>query len=251
MCGRYLFSSPTQAFYEEYELDFKTTRIEKEINPRYNISPKSQIPIILDDSHQSKRALKMAQWGVVFNEKYGLTFNVRSENLQSSSAWKNPFLHKRCLIPASGFIEWQEIEGTKKTLPWNIHKPNHEIFSLAGIWNFFPDKVSGKLELCAFIITTEANSKMRSIHNKGGNKFRQPVIIDKSNYASWLDPKHTKADSIYPLLKQFSVEEFTYTPLEKVGDDIKGTPPIPKGEKESKVERTSQEKTKEIEQSLF
>ena len=251
MCGRYLFSTPTLAFYQEYDLDPETTRIEKDITPRYNISPKSQIPIILDDSQRNSKSLKMAQWGVVFNEKYGLTFNVRSENLQTSPAWKNPFLHKRCLIPANGFIEWQEIEGTKKTLPWNIHKPNHEIFSFAGIWNFFPDKVTGKLELCAFVITTEANSKMREIHNKGGNKFRQPVIIDKSNYAAWLDSKHTKADSIYPLLKQFSVDEFSYTPLEKVRDDIKGTPPIPKTGKEPKSEKPSKKKGKEIEQSLF
>ena len=252
MCGRYLLSSPTSDIIEEYELDFEISRIEKEINHRYNISPKSQIPIILDDPDVNKRNLKLMQWGVVFNEKYGLTFNVPSENLQSSPAWKNPFLHKRCLIPATGFIEWQELEGAKKTLPWNIHKPKEEVFSLAGIWNFFPDKVTGKLELCAFIITTEANSMMRTIHNKGGNKFRQPVIIDQSNYTSWLDKNHSTPDSIFPLLKQFSVEEFAYTPLEKVGDDVKGIPPIPKDGQESKVEKKpSKKKSKKEEESLF
>ncbi len=250
MCGRYLLSSALSDIIEEYELDYETTHIEKEINPRYNISPKSQIPIILDDSGKGKRNLKLMQWGVVFNEKYGLTFNVRSENLQSSPAWKNTFLHKRCLIPATGFIEWQELEGVKETLPWNIHKSNNEVFSLAGIWNFFPDKTTGKLELCAFIITTEANSMMRTIHNKGGNRFRQPVIIEKSNYAAWLNTDHNTPKTILPLLKQFSVEEFSYTPLEKVGDDIKGISPIPK-DGIAKEKELSKKKNKIEEQSLF
>ena len=149
------------------------------------------------------------------------------------------------------FIEWQEVEGVKKTIPWNIHRMNpNEIFSFAGIWNMFPDKVTGLKTLCAFIITTEANEKMRTIHNKGGNKFRQPVIIEKENYSSWLNSGNIEPDSIYPLMKQFATEDFSYTPLEKVGDDIKGIPPIVRVEIEKKKDVIKSSKKKE-EQSVF
>ena len=104
MCGRYLLSSPTSDIIEEYELGFENQRIEKEINPRYNISPKSLIPVVFSEKEKKKKSITMMQWGVVFNEKYGLTFNVRSENLQTSPAWKNPFINKRCLIPANGLL---------------------------------------------------------------------------------------------------------------------------------------------------
>jgi hypothetical protein len=69
---------------------------------------------------------------------------------------------------------------------------------------------------------------MRTIHNKGGNKFRQPVIIEKIHYSSWLNSNHRNPATILPIIKKFAVEDFVYTPLKKIGDDVKGIPPIEK-----------------------
>ena len=82
-------------------------------------------------------------------------------------------LHKRCLIPANGFIEWQEIEGTKNS-PGIF---TNQIMKFSPLLEFgisFPDKVTGKLELCAFVITTEANSKCERFIIKVEINFASP-----------------------------------------------------------------------------
>ena len=45
------------------------------------------------------------------------------------------------------------------------------------------------------IITTDPNETLKPIHN------RMPVILDKKDFAHWLDPKPAKAEDLAGLLK--------------------------------------------------
>jgi putative SOS response-associated peptidase YedK len=75
---------------------------------------------------------------------------------------------RRCLIPASGFFEWQA-RGKHKQ-PYFISARDGTPLSFAGIWGTWLAEDTGEtIDSCA-IITTECNALMQPIHD------RMPVI---------------------------------------------------------------------------
>src|SRR5579859_2132303 len=67
--------------------------------------PKMKIPVIRSDG------LAKLQWGLVpFWSKTPTTeystFNAKAESVAKSSAYREPFKKRRCLIPADCFYEW-------------------------------------------------------------------------------------------------------------------------------------------------
>lgn len=48
--------------------------------------------------------------------------------------YREAFRHRRCLIPASGFYEWQRDAGGGKPQPWYIHLKDKSDLSFAGVW---------------------------------------------------------------------------------------------------------------------
>ena len=86
------------------------------LEPRYNISPSQQVPIIRDTG--AGREMVMTKWGLVphwsreSTTRYS-TINARIESVAEKPAYRAPFKHRRCLIPADGFYEWKVIDGRK------------------------------------------------------------------------------------------------------------------------------------------
>src|SRR5256885_565158 len=100
--------------------------------------------------------------------------NARGESLVERPAFRDAFRQWRCLVPASGFYEWQRRGGRK--LPWYVRPRDAELFALAGITAFWQGLRTVSL------ITTEPNELMRPIHD------RMPVIIAPEQYDALLDP---------------------------------------------------------------
>src|SRR5690606_38894660 len=85
---------------------------------------------------------------------------------------------KRCLVPADGFYEWKR-HGKQKQ-PMYIHPGDHRFFAFAGLWARAKTEAG---ELHSFtIITGPANDLVAPIHD------RMPVVLDRSVWATWLDP---------------------------------------------------------------
>jgi putative SOS response-associated peptidase YedK len=95
----------------------------------------------------------------------------------------------------SGFFEWKK-DGARKR-PFKIFLQNNSIMSVAGIWDLW--KPGTPEERGSFtILTTEANTFMRDIHD------RMPVILDASGSADleeWLDPEIHEQDALQKLMK--------------------------------------------------
>jgi putative SOS response-associated peptidase YedK len=119
------------------------------------------------------------------------TFNARSESIASKPSFSSSFKSKRCIIPVSGFFEWQHI-GNKK-LPWYINMTNAEIFSLAGLYSEWVSSSTGEVISTFTIITTDANDLMAKIHN---SKKRMPVILERSNEKNWIDLSISPSDAL-------------------------------------------------------
>ena len=112
------------------------------------------------------------------------TLNARIETLAEKASFKNA-IQNRCLIPATGFYEWQWLdEKGKNKQKYLIQNYDNTLFSFAGITSQWIDKATGEIKNTCCILTTQANEIMSKIHN---TKQRMPVILAEKNEADWLN----------------------------------------------------------------
>ena len=120
--------------------------------------------------------------------------NARAETLAEKPSFKHLLGSRRCLVPAGGFYEWRA-EGKRK-VPMRVTRKDKKPLLFAGLWDAWREPEGG--ELFTFtIVTTEANSLLRHIHN------RMPVILDNLVAAQWLDPVFTTTKTLEILLQPF------------------------------------------------
>ena len=88
------------------------------------------------------------------------------------------FKQKRCLIPASGYYEWQSTPTGKQ--PYYFSTENGSPLTIAGFWDEWKDIETGEpLKSCTMIITT-ANDFVSKIHD------RMPALLTPYQFDSWL-----------------------------------------------------------------
>jgi putative SOS response-associated peptidase YedK len=176
MCGRFnIISDPLIRMLREI------TDVEYELQDRFNIAPTEDIPVVLQDQSGARKVQQMRWWLVPGwvdepSTKYSM-FNARSEGLLKSRAFSKPFKTSRCLVPASGYYEWQKGEAGK--IPFYIRPEVEDGFVFAGLWDRWQrgDQV---IDSCA-IITTQAHGAIRHIHD------RMPVQLSATQVEEWLD----------------------------------------------------------------
>lgn len=195
MCGRYNVTTDAQAMIDFFEVE-QTLFDLNAWRPRYNVAPSQNVPIIRDTGEG--RELLLARWGLVPHWskedklKYS-TINARAETVADKPVYREPFKHKRCLIPATGFYEWQQQDGAKT--PYHIHMPGGTLFAFAGLWDHW-GAGERAFDSCA-VIVTGANATMQSIHN------RMPVILNPAQYNTWLNTDHFDRAQLEALLVPF------------------------------------------------
>jgi len=163
---------------------------------RYNIAPTQQAPVVRPDG-QGGRELAMPRWGLVPSWAKDIdignrTINARAETVSEKPSFRAAFARRRCLVPATGFYEWQKTDGPKA--PWNIARPDGETFAFAGLWEHWQGDPAGPPVESFTIVTTEANEALRPIHH------RMPVILAPEDWSAWLDVGGTPAGTALALL---------------------------------------------------
>lgn len=181
MCGRFTHLYKWKQLHELMELI-----VPVEIPARYNVAPTQLAPVVRMDEGGARR-LDMLRWGFVpawakeVSERQPI--NARSETAAASPAFRSAMKRRRCIVPASGFFEWQATGGMKR--PWYIRPKGGEIFAMAGVWEAWTDGVT-RLETFA-VLTTGPNDVMRPLHS------RMPVMLGRSDFAEWLTPEEMDA----------------------------------------------------------
>lgn len=110
------------------------------------------------------------------------TLNIKAETLLTNKVAAVSIHTHRCLVIASHFFEWQEIN--KEKFPHCISVKNAPIFYMAGVWNTWTNEANGKMQNSFAIITTQANDLMRKIHN---TKYRMPTILNDELANCWVN----------------------------------------------------------------
>jgi putative SOS response-associated peptidase YedK len=107
------------------------------------------------------------------------TFNARAETVGTKPVFREAFERTRCLIPLSGYYEWQDTPGGKQ--PWYFTTADGSpIPTAAGLWDEWKNRETGeRLKSCTMIIT-EPNTFVAEVHD------RMPVLLTPDQFAPWL-----------------------------------------------------------------
>jgi putative SOS response-associated peptidase YedK len=194
MCGRYRLSRRKQLIDEYFD-----TVSDDDWTPRYNIAPTQPVPVIRQNATEPRRELSLLRWGLIPSWAKDPSvavhmINARSETAATKPAFRDPLTHRRCLIPADGFYEWQRRSKAKQ--PYCFELNDGELFAFAGLWDRWKEPSGQWLKSCS-ILTTTPNALTSAVHD------RMPVILDPHNYDPWLDPGMTNVEAVSEMLKPF------------------------------------------------
>lgn len=169
MCGRYALYD-LESLNAEYHIPEDI-----DLAPNFNAAPTQSMPIVTD------HGMELMRWGLIprwaKDPKMGLRLiNARSESVFDKPIWKSAILHRRCLVPANGFYEWQKRLDGKH--PFYIHPKDQNLFMFAGVWESWT--YQDREWHTYAILTTVPNHEMTDIHD------RMPVILHKEDRAQWL-----------------------------------------------------------------
>lgn len=188
MCGRYVLEGPLSRLTEHFSARY--TGDESLLQSSYNIAPTTQVPVVRIN-REGERVMLLHTWGLIPHWAADKTIsaklnNARGETVHEKPSFRTGFKKFRCLIPASGYYEWQAPrEGSKaRKQPFYIYPDHAPYFAMAGVCDHWVDKSTGELVMSTAIITTEPCDALKEVHD------RMPVMIRKEEWTNWLDPKN-------------------------------------------------------------
>jgi putative SOS response-associated peptidase YedK len=210
MCGRYATYGPVSLsregrdVLERLELDLSS-----EINQRddhFNIAPTQRALVVTVEDEEAHVGL--SRWGLIpsWAKDAGIgakMINARREGLAEKPAFRAAVRRRRCLVPASGYFEWQGEKGHKQ--PYFIRPPDGSLMLLAGLWETWRDPGDELLRTFT-IITGEPGKVGGDIHD------RQPVILAPSAWEDWLFAPPARA---LALLDAANEPDLVYYPVTK------------------------------------
>lgn len=175
MCGRFTLTVDP----EQLALAFGLTTV-PDFGPRYNIAPTQDALVITSGRPHEAQFMR---WGLIPSwAKDPATgsklINARAETAAEKPSFRTALRRRRCIVPASGFFEWQARTGGKQ--PFYITVKDEQVFALAGLWEVWTGPAGDELRTFT-ILTTDANAFMKPYHD------RMPVILHPDDYPVWMD----------------------------------------------------------------
>lgn len=207
MCGRYGFSvKDAREAINRFKL-LNTIDELARLKSRYNIAPGQINPVIVMGDG---RKMEWYFWGLIpywakDQEMKYKTINARAESVEKAASYRKPFRFQRCLIPSSGFYEWDK--SVKPSQPYFIRMKDNSLFSFAGLYDIWKNPTSGKEIKSYTIITTQPNEVVGKIHN------RMPVILEKDEEKEWLNPDLTEPSDLKHMLKPYNSNKMVTFPV--------------------------------------
>jgi len=191
MCGRYVVAYDPQTLVA----GFSVLRVPP-FPKRWNVTPQSMVPVVYQ-TRAGERVAELMRWGLVPSWAKDPSIGNRLVNARSESAFDKPSFRqalrrRRCLLPASGFYEWQAVAGGKQ--PWYFSARDGAVLALAGVFEAWRPAPDAEWLLSCCIVTTSANALMAPVHD------RMPALIERAAWARWLARDVQEPKAIAPLL---------------------------------------------------
>lgn len=176
MCGRYTVVADANALKDRFEAEVTDDYIK-----HYNAAPSQLLPVI---TASAPKGFSFFYWGLVpdWSKNKSIStklINARADSLLEKISFRTAVHSRRCLVPADGFYEWKRI-NKKSKVPYRFILNNQEPFAFAGLWEAYENEHK-ELVHTFTIITTEANSLVKPIHD------RMPVILTRESEKIWMN----------------------------------------------------------------
>ena len=178
--------------------------------PRYNIAPTQPIVIIRNGESGAREGM-LARWGLVPSwvkdpGDFTLLINARSETAAEKPSFRSAMRHRRILIPASGFYEWQRFGKGKRSQPYWVTPSKGDVVAFGGLMETWAGADGSEIDT-ACILTTEANDNFAPIHH------RLPLVIQQDDINRWLDCKTQEPKDVADLLVPAADDFFNPVPV--------------------------------------
>lgn len=169
----------------------------------YNIGAGALIPVLVEEPDGPE--LRLMRWGLIpFWAKdakiAGKMMNAEAATIAEKPGFRDSFKDRRCIIPATGFYEWQKLTSVKKP----HYFTNGKLLSFAGLWSRWVNPDSEEIESCA-IVTAAASGTVKPVSDT------MPLMLEKKDIAAWL-AKGTKPKDLAELLAP-RAPDLTDTPV--------------------------------------
>lgn len=197
MCGRMgKIDKAVQALIDELGVDGFYRRIltaMQEGKLGFSLAPTEQIAFVAQP-HGVETTL-VGRWGLEPGwvrdpaQVKGSLFNARAESAAEKPSFRDALRRARCIVPVSGFYEWQVIPGAKRKQPYWITRSDGRPLLFAGLYALHEWGASFT------ILTTAPNGLMEPIH------ARMPVVLDPVDVDRWLDHKVTDSRAVEDLMR--------------------------------------------------
>ena len=213
MCGRYVVEG-----HQELSDRLQLRQIPFAILPTVNAAPSKELPVVVEDDN-GERVLRPMRWGLLPRwRKPGQAnsvapINARAETLLDKPMFRPLVGRKRCLVPASGFYEWQRIDGRKQ--PFFIHLHDHALFGFAGLYDEVPEDGIASFT----IITTPPNVLVAPLHD------RMPAILRPEVDDEWLSRDAANPHAVQALLQPYPAEEMVAHPVGLAVNNVRNDGP--------------------------
>lgn len=132
-----------------------------------DISPSQQVVVLF--GKKAEICARSMDWGFPSPEENDSIINARGETVLEKKMFRDSVIKRRCVIPASGFYEWDKMKNKVK-----FDRYDNKILFMAGIYKLYG---SGYRFV---IITSNANSSVSDVHD------RMPLILEESEIKNWL-----------------------------------------------------------------
>ena len=131
------------------------------------VFPSQKATVIMGREHhlEAERML----WGFPRFDGRGLLINARAETAAERRTFRESILHRRCVIPAKGFWEWN-----KSKEKFSFERLDAQVMFMAGCYDCFDGQER------FVILTTEANPSVKPVHD------RMPLILERNELEDWV-----------------------------------------------------------------
>lgn len=215
MCGRYALLEDAKAVADLFGIE----NVEQ-FPPRYNIAPTQPILMIGTDG-ASQVAPILVRWGLVPSwvkepGEFSLLLNARSESASEKPSFRNAMRHRRMLIPASGYYEWNRM-GEERQAYW-VRPRDGGIMVFGGLMEGWASPDGSEID-SGCILTTSSNKSLSAIHH------RMPVIIRPQDFERWLDCRTQEPRDVKDLMLPFDEDYLEAIPVGKAVNKVSNSGP--------------------------
>lgn len=186
MCGRFVGNFNTQDLVDEigeavdaFGLTLRVPDFDGPLLQNFNVAPTHVVPILRVMG--SEVVVDVMRWGLIpiwaKDPNIGSKMiNARSETITEKPSFKGLVPGHRCIIPMSGFYEWNR-ENPKAKIPYFVTRKDGHLMLGAGIWSDSPIVDEART---FSLITRDSVEDLSSVHD------RSPVEFTAEEAVEWM-----------------------------------------------------------------